>query len=101
MRCVSSATCTSAEPVSLVWSRCFSMTAARSASARAIATSYLFLLYICDGSEYTVFPKPHRVAYSSGLHMSPRDVDRLRAAMRLYLLADTGLLPPDRLFEVV
>ncbi len=29
------------------------------------------------------------------------DGDRLRAALRLYLLADTGLVPPDRLFDIV
>jgi thiamine-phosphate diphosphorylase len=39
------------------------------------------------------------------LHVSPwdvdRDVDRLRAALRLYLLADTGLVPPESLRDVV
>src|ERR687886_1219575 len=29
------------------------------------------------------------------------DVERLRAALRLYLLADTGLAPPDRLPDIV
>ena len=29
------------------------------------------------------------------------DADRLRTALRLYLLADTGLVPPDRLPEIV
>src|SRR5919199_3303235 len=29
------------------------------------------------------------------------DVERLRAALRLYLLADTGLAPPDRLPHIV
>jgi thiamine-phosphate pyrophosphorylase len=33
--------------------------------------------------------------------MTEWDPDRLRAALRLYLLADTGLVPPDRLVEVV
>jgi thiamine-phosphate pyrophosphorylase len=33
--------------------------------------------------------------------MTGWDADRLRAALRLYLLADTGLVPPDRLPEVV
>jgi thiamine-phosphate pyrophosphorylase len=33
--------------------------------------------------------------------VSPWDVDRLRAAMRLYLLADTGLVPSERLPGVV
>jgi thiamine-phosphate pyrophosphorylase len=30
-----------------------------------------------------------------------RDVDRLRAALRVYLLADTGLVPRERVHEVV
>src|SRR5437016_12174225 len=29
------------------------------------------------------------------------DADRLRAALRVYLLADAGLVPPDRLPEIV
>jgi thiamine-phosphate pyrophosphorylase len=29
------------------------------------------------------------------------DTDQLRAALRLYLLADAGLVPPDRLAQVV
>jgi thiamine-phosphate diphosphorylase len=33
--------------------------------------------------------------------MGDWDADRLRAAVRVYLLADTGLVPPDRLLEVV
>ncbi|HEY2594406.1 MAG TPA: thiamine phosphate synthase, partial [Chloroflexota bacterium] len=33
--------------------------------------------------------------------MTVWDADRLRAAMRLYLLADTGLVPPDSLVKVV
>jgi len=33
--------------------------------------------------------------------MSDWDADRLRAAVRVYLLADTGLVPPEKLFEVV
>src|SRR5919202_3782730 len=33
--------------------------------------------------------------------MPPWDPERLRAALRLYLLADTGLAPPDRLPEIV
>src|SRR5947209_10319956 len=33
--------------------------------------------------------------------MSEWDADRLRAALRLYLLADAGLVPPDRLPEIV
>ena len=33
--------------------------------------------------------------------MSGWDADRLRAALRLYLLADTGLVPPERLGDVV
>ncbi len=33
--------------------------------------------------------------------MAEWTADRLRAALRLYLLADTGLVPPDRLPEVV
>src|SRR5215469_1830307 len=33
--------------------------------------------------------------------MSGWDANRLRAALRLYLLADTGLVPPDKLCEVV
>src|SRR5215212_2551138 len=42
MRLVNSAIWTSAEPVSVGWSRCLSITAARSASARAIR--YVLLL---------------------------------------------------------
>jgi thiamine-phosphate diphosphorylase len=33
--------------------------------------------------------------------MGDWDADRLRAAVRVYLLADTGLVPPHRLLEVV
>ena len=33
--------------------------------------------------------------------MTDWDVDRVRAALHLYLLADTGLVPPDRLVEAV
>jgi thiamine-phosphate diphosphorylase len=33
--------------------------------------------------------------------MTGWDAERVRAAVRLYLLADTGLVPPDRLLEVV
>jgi thiamine-phosphate pyrophosphorylase len=33
--------------------------------------------------------------------MAPWDADRLRAVLRLYLLADAGLVPPERLTDVV
>jgi thiamine-phosphate diphosphorylase len=33
--------------------------------------------------------------------MSDWDAERVRAAVRVYLLADTGLVPPERLLEVV
>jgi len=33
--------------------------------------------------------------------MTEWNVDQLRAAVRVYLLADTGLVPPDKLLEVI
>ena len=80
------------------------MTAARSASARAIATSYLFLPF-SNAEQYTVFQSSRSFGITFKVArvklMSTWDADQLRAAVRVYLLADTGLVPPEDLLEVV
>ena len=66
--------------------------------------SYLFSLF-SNAKQYTVFQSSRSVGITFNdarlKIMTTWDADQLRAAVRVYLLADTGLVPPEDLLDVV